>query len=284
VLLLDSTPHGRLSSYKPQVSVRRLFQEGMDVISLLESPVVGLNCTPADFEVLNPNYVEDFGINSSIAQVYDALTMAYYNDADFKYKKTELEVNLQGGPILGTRGPTVPNDHWGIVGGWNYSLSKIDLHLAFYDDWFLERLPPDYSQGLLNKGWPTLGVYRLAKFGVGQTSAMINLHFFDAWSITVAGELRAIFWLCLIFYQPDAATGLTRECHKGGSVWQDPNTFLSVTLPRAILHGVPGENCEPAGKHSTQTGPMPMKRKLFKRSQHSKNKGKGKLSGTPHRK
>jgi hypothetical protein len=232
VLVLDTTPFGELSGYKAEVPMRSLFAM---FVALLEG--VGLNCEKADALVPNPNQIFSYASkNATLIELYEAYKEQYSFNKDFARRETEFEIRVPGGPLHSNVGPVIPNGYWSIHGGWNYTVTKVDMDLGYMDDWFLSKLPESYSEALLKKGWPSLGAQRK---GITKLSIMLKLNHFDAFAEKAAGEVRAIFYLCLLYHFQDAETGITVECHPGGSVWAAPLTFLTKTLPDAIKHGRP---------------------------------------------
>jgi hypothetical protein len=186
--------------------------------------------------VPNPNHIYNYQTtNSTLIEIFEAFSQQGQFNKDFKRRKSEFEIRVPGSPLLGERGPVIPNKYWSIQGGWSYTLSKMDLDLAYFDDWFLEKIPQGYAEGLLKKGWPSKGILRQGLKGT--LEVMTTLEYFDAFSLRVAGELRGLFWLCLLYYEPLSSTGTTVECQQGGSVWTKPHIFLTKTMPDAVLHG-----------------------------------------------
>jgi len=216
--VFDTTPHGELPASDPDVPLRDLFWQ---MITTLDN--IGLDCSASYRRVPNPNYVFKAGTkNATILKVYKALRERKNYNQNFSHRRSEFEVRVPGGPVFGQRGPVQRNAYWGINGGWNFTLSKIDNNLAFFDDWFLERLPGSFSDALIKKGWPSFkGDAR------NQKLSMLAVQYVDAFSQSASGELRALFFLCLLVHSPDCKTGLTTECHKGGAVWENPHQFLA---------------------------------------------------------
>merc|ERR1719487_2426572 len=95
VLVFDTTPHGALSGYKPEVKVRTLFAK---FVSTLEG--LGLNCRAADEMVPNPNHVYTYKTkNDTLIGIFDAFSELNNFNKNFTRRKTEFEVRVPGGPI-----------------------------------------------------------------------------------------------------------------------------------------------------------------------------------------
>jgi hypothetical protein len=247
VLVFDTTPLGELSGYKAEVKVRSLFST---FVNILEG--IGLNCQNADKLVANPNHIYGYETtNATLIEIYDAYSQQYKFNEDFTRQESEFEIRVPGGPLHAQRGPTIPNKYWGIAGGWSYKLSKIDLDFGYFDDLFLEKLPDDYVDELLKKGWPSLGLLRNKL--ADRLQSMLQLSYVDSFAVKAAGELRAFFYLCLLYHYQDVDSGITKECHPGGTAWIDPYKFLSVTLPYAIEHGRPKQTAPSSGGKGTTT-------------------------------
>merc|ERR1719428_1238018 len=154
VMIFDTTPHGQLPGHMPQLTIDQIFP---DTIRQLKR----LNFECSDQLVPNPNYLFDYkSQNETIVKIWEELYMGYHFDINWSHFKSEFDVRVPGGPIFGEEGPTRSNKYWGMKGGWYFTMSNMDLNLAFFDEWLLEKIPDDYAKALLKKAWPTLGIQR----------------------------------------------------------------------------------------------------------------------------